>query len=146
MLLDTLEQEISKFKECHSMLDINALVSLIVLVTERDFILERLYTSAFWRSYPPTFMCRISFSQGLLVALLDSRGFWLSHAEHVVGIQLICLWKDRDDDMKRKQSKGHLNTVFTIKEIAVLFEGSVMWFLNQYLIISISSTMVRWTC
>ena len=29
VLLDTLEQEISKFKECHSMLDINALVSMI---------------------------------------------------------------------------------------------------------------------
>jgi hypothetical protein len=32
VLLDTLEQEISKFKECHSMLDINALVSMILLM------------------------------------------------------------------------------------------------------------------
>lgn len=32
VLLDTLEQEISKFKECHSMLDINALVSTVLLM------------------------------------------------------------------------------------------------------------------
>ncbi|XP_076426626.1 biogenesis of lysosome-related organelles complex 1 subunit 6 isoform X2 [Peromyscus maniculatus bairdii] len=36
VLLDTLEQEISKFKECHSMLDINALKRALKLQQKRQ--------------------------------------------------------------------------------------------------------------